>query len=193
MRTRLLLAIGAFVAIAIAAFSTAAAGPGAGVPISRLANESGTAVTPSDKLRTSGIVELRLIGRVSGRAFYRALAADGRNCLGFGSAEKIGDPGLLMCGIEDVPSTARPVLAFPDVGATRSAPGKWELFRVDGFVADEVARVVATNANGEVVAEAAVTGNVFSLIPREPTDVGDVIAFDEAGNKIFSQSYRPGS
>ena len=83
------------------------------------------------------------------------------------------------------------MIVIPDVQMTEGS-GRWQLVRVDGFAADSVARVTATDSAGVVVGEAQVMDNVFSIVPAAAVEPGTIKAYDRAGRLVFSHDYGAG-
>jgi len=153
---------------------------------------SGKTVPPSAASRKLGIASLQLIGTRANRAFYRGTDADNHPCLGAGDASDIGTVGFTLCSRDERPLTASdPVIVVPDVQMTEGS-GRWQLVRVDGFAADSVARVTATDSVGGVVGEAQVVDNVFSIVPADPVEPGTIKAYDRGGKLVFSHDYSTG-
>jgi hypothetical protein len=149
----------------------------------------GVPVSPSPESKQLGLTNLTLLRRTNGRAFYRATRADGKTCYAAGAADAVGAVGFTLCGAQNFPSPEAPVFAAPEVGAERTAPDDWQLFRVDGFAADGVARVAVENRDGEIVGEARVVDNVFAIVPSHGGGIGTLTAYDAAGRVVFSNSY----
>jgi hypothetical protein len=153
---------------------------------------SGKPVSPSAASRKLGIASLQLIGTHGDRAFYRGTNADKHPCLGFGDASDLGTVGFTLCSRDERPLTASdPVIVVPDVQMTEGS-ARWQLVRVDGFAADSVARVTATDSGGAVVGEAQVVDNVFSIVPGAAVEPGTIKAYDRGGKLVFSHDYSRG-
>jgi hypothetical protein len=152
----------------------------------------GRRVTPSAASRKVGIASLQLIGTRGDRAFYRGTDADNHPCLGAGDASDLGTVGFTLCSRDERPLIASdPVIVVPDVQMTEGS-GRWQLVRVDGFAADSIARVTATDSVGEVVGEAQVVDNVFSIVPAAAVEPGTIKAYDRGGKLVFSHDYGRG-
>jgi hypothetical protein len=148
-------------------------------------------VTPSMEMRKSGTLSMSLIRLTNGRAFYETTKADGSSCLGSGSAQAIGTAGVLMCSHGALLTPDRPVIAFLEVGADRSAPDAWTVERVDGFANSNVASVKLTDGSGALVASSTVSqAGVFSLQLSSPVTPGTLTAADSQGATVYSHSYR---
>ena len=153
---------------------------------------SGKPVSPSAASRKLGIASLQLIGTRGDRAFYRGINADKHPCLGVGDASDLGTVGFTLCSRDERPLTASaPVIVVPDVQMTEGS-AQWQLVRVDGFAADYVARVTATDSAGVVVGEAQVVDNVFSIVPGAAVEPGTIKAYDRGGKLVFSHDYGRG-
>jgi hypothetical protein len=149
------------------------------------------AVRPSLEMRKSGTLSMSLIGVTNGRAFYETTKVDGSTCLGSGSAQAIGMAGVLMCSHSPLLTPDRPVIAFLEVGADRSAPDAWTVERVDGLADSNVASVKLTDGSGAVVANSTVSqAGVFSLQLSSPVAPGTLTAADSQGATVYSHSYR---
>ena len=152
---------------------------------------SGKPVLPSAASRRLGIASLQLIGTRGNRAFYRGTDVDKHPCLGAGDANDLGTVGFTLCSRDERPLTASdPVIVVPDVQMTEGS--RWQLIRVDGFAADSVARVTATDSVGVVVGEAQVVDNVFSIVPAGAVEPGMIKAYDRVGKLVFSHDYGTG-
>ena len=184
----LLVAAGLTAAFLVRARTGPAAPPGYPSTI----GASGKPVTPSAASRKLGIASLQLIGTRGNRAFYRGSDADNHPCLGAGDASNLGTVGFTLCSRDERPLIASdPVIAVPDVQMTEGS-GRWQLVRLDGFAADSVARVTATDSAGVVVAEAQVVDNVFSIVPATAVEPGTIKAYDRNGKLVFSHDYSGG-
>ena len=184
-----LVCILAVAGLAAAFLAHARSGPAAEPGFPATIGASGRPIPPTAASRAVGIASLQLIGTRGDRAFYRGMDADNHPCLGAGNASNPGTVGFTLCSNDQRPLTAaNPVIVVPDVQMTQGS-GQWELVRVDGFAADNVARVAVTNGAGAVIAEAPVVSNVFSLVPSVESDPGTIRAYDHSGKLVFSQSY----
>ena len=153
---------------------------------------SGRPVSPSAASRKLGIASLQLIGTRGDRAFYRGTDVDNHPCLGAGDASDLGTVGFTLCSRDERPLIASdPVIVVPDVQMTEGS-AQWQLVRVDGFAADSVARVTATDSVGVVVGEAQVVDNVFSIVPAAAVEPGTIKAYDRRGKLVFSHDYGRG-
>jgi hypothetical protein len=153
---------------------------------------SGKPVSPSAASRKLGIASLQLIGTRGNRAFYRGTDADNHPCLGAGDASDLGTVGFTLCSRDERPLTASdPVIVIPDVQMTEGS-ARWQLVRVDGFAADSVARVTASDSDGVVVGKAQVVDNVFSIAPATAVEPGTIKAYDRGGKLVFSHDYSRG-
>jgi hypothetical protein len=164
---------------------------GPAAPLGYLATigASGAPVPPTAASRRAGITSLQLIGKHGDRVFYRGTDTAGHPCVGAGDANALGTVGFTLCSRDERPLTAtNPVIVIPDVQMTTGS-SHWQLMRVDGFAADEVARVEATNLAGVVVAGAPVIGNVFSLVSPDGSETGSIRAYDRSGKVVFSHDY----
>lgn len=175
--------------LAAAFLAHARSGPAAEPGFPAAIGASGRPIAPTAASRAVGIASLQLIGTRGDRAFYRGTDADNHPCLGAGSASDLGTVGFTLCSNDDRPLTAaNPVIVVPDVQMTEGS-ARWELVRVDGFAADNVARVTATDSAGVVVGRAPVANNVFSFVPAAGTEPGTIKAYDRAGRLVFSKDY----
>ena len=184
-----LVCILAVAGLAAAFLAHARSGPAAEPGFPATIGASGRPIPPTAASRAVGIASLQLIGTRGDRAFYRGMDADNHPCLGAGNASNLGTVGFTLCSNDERPLTAaNPVIVVPDVQMTQGS-GQWELVRVDGFAADNVARVAVTDGAGAVIAQAPVVNNVFSVVPSVESDPGTIRAYDHSGKLVFSQSY----
>ena len=178
--------------LAAAFLARARTGPAAPPDYPATIGASGKPVSPSAASRKLGIASLQLIGTRGNRAFYRGTDADNHPCLGAGDASDLGTVGFTLCSRDERPLIASdPVIVVPDVQMTEGS-GRWQLIRVDGFAADSVARVTATDSGGAVVGEAQVVDNVFSIVPAAAVEPGTIKAYDRGGKLVFSHDYGKG-
>jgi len=136
-----------------------------------------------------GATDLRLLGQIHGRQFFR-LTARGSACFASGEADAAGaTPTDVYCPHGNFPSASLPVYDDPAVEIQKSEPGVARVLSLDGFAADGVERVELVR-QGDVVASAAVIGNVFSL-DVAGIDIArmQLVARDQAGNIVFSRGY----
>jgi hypothetical protein len=175
--------------LAAAFLVRARTGPAAPPGYAATIGASAKPVPPTAASRKLGIASLELIGTREGRAFYRGTDSENHPCLGVGDASALGTVGFTLCSRDERPLTASdPVIAVPDVQKTAESAG-WQLIRFDGFAADSVARVAATDSAGVVVAQAPVVNNVFSIVPAAAVESGAIKAYDRGGNLVFSREY----
>jgi hypothetical protein len=164
-------------------------GPAAPPGYAATIGASGKPIPPTAASRKLGIASLQLIGTRGGRAFYRGTDTENHPCLGAGDAGDLGTVGFTLCSRDERPLTAsEPVIVVPDVHGTEGS-AQWQLVRADGFAADSVARVSATDRAGRVVAQVPVVNNVFSITPADAVEPGTIKAYDRSGKLVFSHDY----
>jgi hypothetical protein len=154
-----------------------------GVPVTSVSPAGGRA------LAHLGATELRLLGQMHGRQFFR-FTAHGSECFASGDAEAAGaTPTDVFCPHGSFPSASRPVYDDPAVEIAKGEPGVARLLALDGFAADGIARVELVRQDTSI-ASAPLVGNVFSLDVAGVDIAGTrLVAFDKARNIVFSQPY----
>lgn len=119
--------------------------------------------------------------------FFRVPLRDGGACFAVGRAAGGGeayDIGTLKCW---APAPRFPLLDMSPVQA--DGPGGFQVLQIHGFAADGVDKVAVTDLNGEVVAEAAVSDNVYKITAYPPGRVSALIALDEGEHVLQRISY----
>jgi hypothetical protein len=155
----------------------------AGVPVTDLSPAGVHA------LRLLGATQLRLLGQVGQRRFFR-LEMRGSSCFAAGDVE-IGasTPTDVYCPHGAFPTASLPVYDDPAVEMSRDDPGGAHLLSLDGLAADGVERVQLVR-DGQVIASSRVAGNIFSLAVDGVEITGTrLVARDGGGNVVFSRVY----
>jgi hypothetical protein len=136
--------------------------------------------------------DVSILGTRGDRSFYRL----SEHCYGSGPAPPTNHVfGQISC-TPAFPSRNRPVLDTTVYGTIagpdeRPQPEAMTVHRSEGFAADGVAKVALVDADGQVVAETLVVDNIYSFGPAPPGNAARVIAYDAAGEVVFSQPPRP--
>jgi hypothetical protein len=121
-----------------------------------------------------------LLGTANQVAYYRLANSAGPDCYAVGPTDMShGRFGQLAC-VPDFPDTT------PIVDLTL---GQAE--RVMGIAADRVSAIVLLDTNGNVVAKAPVTNNIFSLPAQSRPTVRALAALDNSGTQIYSEPEYP--
>jgi hypothetical protein len=130
---------------------------------------------------------LQLIATRDGIAFYAARRGDGHVCFAVdaapgGPAAKgvgcdLGNPSLP--GTPAFPSPARPIIDYSQFTGGR---------HLAGFAADGVSTVNLLDATGNVIASAAVSGNVYADA-NPPAGGAGVEALDSQGAVVYKRSF----
>lgn len=123
-------------------------------------------------------------------AFFRIPLADGGSCFYTGRRADDGeryDVGGGACG-GGFPTPSHPILDQSPIQA--DGPGGFLVMRIEGFAADGVKTVAVTDLSGKVVAETAVTQNVYKITAYPPGGVSELRALDEGRNVVYRWSYR---
>jgi hypothetical protein len=114
---------------------------------------------------------MRYLGAVNGASFYATRNADGNFCIAIDHTAQQYDKGF-GCDLnaDGFPSPDRQVLAFP--------PGQW----LQGVAADGVATVELLDADGNVIASAPVTNNLFAEDGIDAQGAASLVTLDASGN-----------
>jgi hypothetical protein len=142
----------------------------------------------SAQLKAMDVTDLRMIGKVGERAFYRFLR-DGTTCFAVGDATTPGELGVASCG-QAIIAQPHPVLDFSIIEMTRDRPEP-HLYRLEGIAADGVAMIEVTAGNGTTLTRVPVQSNVFSLSDVPDQAVGELVARDSNGNAVYRKSFKP--
>jgi hypothetical protein len=120
------------------------------------------------------------MGVQNGREFVHFAKGDHRNC--YGIKQRDATRFAFTCW-DDFPSAAHPILDQSIFGADNGEP--IHLIEVEGFAADGVVEIDATDAAGSVLARTPVVGNVYSLEAVPPAAVR-LTALDAKGRTVFA-------
>jgi hypothetical protein len=139
--------------------------------------------------RPTGVFLLAVRGD---RAFFHVDSATHSGCFGEGPAMQVAADtyqlGLVECGGQ-FPSVSVPVLDQSVMEVSR-AHG-FRVMRIQGFAADGVATVAATDVHGSVLAETAVADNVYKLTAYAPGQVAELVARDPSGRVVYTVPLGP--
>lgn len=119
---------------------------------------------------------MQYLGTLNGAAFYATRNADGNFCIAIDHTAQQYEKGF-GCDLnaDGFPSPDRQVFAFP--------PGEW----LQGVAADGVATVELLDANGNVLASAPVTNNLFAEDGIDSQGAASIVSLDAAGNVTSTQ------
>jgi hypothetical protein len=142
------------------------------------AQRASVALSPTsvDRLRIGAAVSL-----------YRVNNSSGPPCFATGPRIATGHViGMLACA-PNFPSADRLVLDFTVFHGT---PGQSDarVWESSGIAADNVSRVAFETADGTIAASAAVTNNLFEFTTLPQGLVAKLVAFDAAGDIVWSRS-----
>lgn len=124
------------------------------------------------------------------RTFYR-LAGGREDCYGVKTGppgDRLPDLGILLCS-PNFPSVEEPLLSLSVVEATAEDP-QLRLIKVQGIAANGVAEVGVLDAAGDVVLRVPVRDNAFSADQLPAGELTGLVAFDEAGARVYAESVR---
>jgi hypothetical protein len=153
-----------------------------GVGIGATAAAQGNNERPFSTLRNRGHAvnaRLSVMAVRNGLEFVRSTRGEHRNCFGFAKHEVTV---ALTCW-DDFPSPAHPILDESVFGADRGEP--LHVIQLQGFAADGVVEIDATDRDGDVLARTPVTDNVYSLDAVPPAAVR-IVALDSSGRTVFA-------
>ena len=185
-RRRLALAAGLAVAVAVPAVAFAGrlgnllgiSNVGTTVPTSQVLPGQSDLDQAMQQLKVGSTMQY--LGALNGASFYATRNADGNFCIAIDHAAQQYDKGF-GCDLnaDGFPSADHPVLAFPAV------------MGLQGVAADGVATVELLGANGNVVASAPVTNNLFeSNVPPSGTPAS-IVALDANGAVTWQRPFPP--
>jgi hypothetical protein len=121
------------------------------------------------------------LGNLDGTTFYVTKNAAGDNCFALS-----GNVQAIWCLLDQpFPSAERPIIGLP-IG--QNDPGG----DLVGFAADGVARVDLDDPNGNVVASAPVSDNIYQATFTPNAQISAVIAYDADGNVVYTHELGPG-
>ncbi|HMI98510.1 MAG TPA: hypothetical protein VK488_01620 [Gaiellaceae bacterium] len=141
------------------------------------------------QLTSPRVEKAYLLGKASGRAFYRVDVRGQGQCFGVGPADAIGDIGEFACGFSGFPTAEYPVIYDAVVGA--DGPGRvlkdsdMRLYRLNVIAADGITEVKV--AGSRII----VRNNVGSITFREAQPLGLITSFDAAGHAVDTYDLRP--
>lgn len=149
---------------------------------------STSAVLPGQTNLDQAMQELKVggtmqyLGTLNGAAFYATRNEDGNFCIAIDHVADRYDKGF-GCDLnaDGFPSATRPVLAFPAVRG------------LQGVAADGVATVELLDANGNVVASAPVTNNLFESATPPAGQPALIVTLDANGSVTSKQPFPPPS
>jgi hypothetical protein len=114
------------------------------------------------------------------KEFVHLTRGDHGNCFGI---KKRDETRFAFTCWDDFPSAAHPILDQSVFGAEAGEP--IHVIQVDGFAADGIVEIDATDASGSVLARTPVIGNVYSLEAVPPAAVR-LVALDAKGRPAFA-------
>lgn len=125
---------------------------------------------------------MQYLGTLNGAAFYATRNADGHFCIAIDHVAQQFDKGF-GCDLnaDGFPSSDHQVLAFPAVQ------------ELQGVAADGVATVELLDANGNVIASAPVTNNLFESTTAPTGRPAFLVTLDANGNVTSRQPFPPPS
>jgi hypothetical protein len=132
------------------------------------------------ELRHARVAPAARVLAVRGRSVFVRLGGVGNDhCYGVKNAASQTTFGFTCW--DDFPSPAHPILDLSTFGADNDGP--LHVVEAEGVAADGVATIALTDAGGAVVAEAPVSGNVYSL-STPPASAVRLVALDRKGRML---------
>lgn len=117
-------------------------------------------------------------------AYYRVQTKDG-TCFSVGDASALGRIGGSECPHGPFPTRERPLLDLSIYEAASHDRGTLSLYRAEGIVADGVASVAFTRADGSVALRLPVRGNVYSATAVPSGGIAHVVAYNASGAEVW--------
>ncbi len=138
------------------------------------------------RLAAVDATEVRLLGVMQGRAYYKIKRATGQTC--YGAATISAPPALLDIGClrggEEMPAA---LLDMSGVAIDPATGNVVRIAQVEGIAANEVSEV-AMEAGGSTIARIRVTDNVYRFSPGEiPPRVDAIVALDASGRVLWKK------
>ena len=131
--------------------------------------------------REFGLV--RLMAKRNGTAYYHVTSKRGDACYGRGPTQSLGRVGVLKCWAQ-----SRPLMDLSVVEVSR-VHHEIVFIGIKGIAADGVATVVITDADGGVLAETAVTQNIYDFRAVPSGVIQGLSALDSSRGVVYSLTF----